>query len=169
MAQRHHAQRSAQRLVERHQQIALHVRTALGEVLGRKSAAARAVRAIGPAAKHLLEKITEAGAAEVELLPGAVEPAAPSRAAGGRPKLRALFPVRAQLVVFFSLGRIAQHLVGLVDLLEFLLGLLLVLGHVRMVLARKFAEGFFNFVLARAARDAEHFVVVFEFHTHDDE
>ena len=169
MAQRHHAQRSAQRLVECHQQISLHVRAALGEFFRRESAAAKAVRAVVPAAEHLLEKITEAGAAEVELLPGAVEPAAPARAAGRRPELRALLPVRAQLVVFLPLGRIAQNLVGLVDLLEFLFRLLFVFGHVRVVLARELAEGFFNFVLARAARDAEHSVVVFEFHTHNAE
>ncbi len=57
-----------------------------------------------------------------------------------RTEIRALLPVRAQLVVLLALFRIAQDFVGFVDLLEFFLGDFFVLGDVGMVLPREFAE-----------------------------
>ena len=72
----------------------------------------------------------------------------------------AMFPVRAKLIVFAALLRIAEHLVGLVDLLEFLLGGLLVLRRVGMKLPGELAEGALDFVLARGLRDPERLVII---------
>src|ERR1035438_913872 len=75
--------------------------------------------------------------------------------AGRRTKVRAGLPVCAEFVVFFALGRVTQDLVGLVDFLEFFLGLLFVFGDVGMILPREFAEGFFQLLGAGRARHAE--------------
>src|SRR5262249_38845852 len=73
-------------------------------------------------------------------------------------------PVRAQFVVFLALRRIAEDLVGLVDLLEAGLGRLVAWVHVGMVLARQLAERLLDLFFARGLRDAERGVVVFEVH-----
>ena len=78
-----------------------------------------------------------------------------------------MLPIRAELVVFPAFLRIAEHLVGLVDLLELLLGRLLVLGHVRVVLARQLAERLLDVLGAGIARHAENRIVVFEFDGHE--
>ena len=108
----------------------------------------------------MLEEIAEAGAAEVELL----RRAASAALAAGVGESAAALPIRAEMVVFPPFFRIAEHFVGFVDLLEFLLGGLFVLGDIRVVLAGEFAERLFDVVLAGIARDTEHGVVVFEFH-----
>src|SRR5687767_12780168 len=74
-----------------------------------------------------------------------------------RTKIRALFPVRAKLVVLLTFFRIAEDLVGFVNFFEFLLGDLFVLGDVGMILPREFPEGFAKVVLAGAARHAQDF------------
>ncbi len=86
--------------------------------------------------------------------------------AGRGTEFRAGFPVRAQFVVFFPLGGIAKDFVGLVDFLEFLLGLLLVFRDVGMKFAGKFAEGFFDVGVAGGARDAENLVIIFVLNGH---
>src|SRR6185436_9452024 len=78
----------------------------------------------------------------------------------------ALVPVGAQRVVLLSLVRIAKNFVRFVDLLETFFGFLFVLRHIRMVLARQFAKGFPNFILARAARYPETLVIILKFHWH---
>jgi hypothetical protein len=57
--------------------------------------------------------------------------------------------------------------VGFVDLLEFLLRPLLVLGDVRMVLPRELAEGLLDVVVRGIPRHAEGLIVVFELHVRD--
>ena len=147
---RHRAHRAAHGLFERDHDVALDVASARGKILFGKTAAR--TRAIGAAAhsrtEHLLEEIAEARAAEFKFM-GLASAAKSARLSGGSParrrtKLRAGFPVRAEFVVFFPLGRIAQDFVGFVDLLEFFLGLLFVLGDVGMKFAREFAEGFLS-------------------------
>src|SRR5690606_24033905 len=71
--------------------------------------------------------------------------------------------VRAQLVVLGALVLVAQHLVGLVDGLEALLGARL-LADVGVVLARQPAVGGLDLRLAGRRLDAEGFVVVLELH-----
>ena len=82
------------------------------------------------------------------------------------PRLRARFPIGAELVEFPAALRIAQDLVGLVDLLEFFLRRFFILGDIGMILARKRAEGLLDFVVRRLGRHAEHLIIIFEFNGH---
>src|SRR5690606_5683017 len=83
---------------------------------------------------------------------------------GRRPEVFAR-PVaaRLELVVGGALVLVAQHLVGLVDRLEALLGAGL-LADVRMVPARQPAVGALDLALARRRLDAEGVVVILELH-----
>ena len=99
-----------------------------------KSAAAKR-RSSAPAAEELLEEIAEAGAAEFKFntaISAAVtmESAARLLSAPSRRRLKSarLIPIRAELIVFLPLLRIAQDFVGFVDLLEFFLRRRLILG-----------------------------------------
>ena len=62
------------------------------------------------------------------------------------------------------LSAIAEHLVGLVDLLELRLGGLVARVHVGMMLAGELAVRLLDLFLRRALGDAERLVVVLEFH-----
>ena len=136
------------------------------------AAAAKAVRAAHPRPEQLLEEIAEARAAKFKVLARHALPAAKRLAAaktagtGRRTEFRAGFPVRAQFVVFFALVRVAEDFVGLVDLLEFFLGLLFVLGDIGMKFTRQLAKSFFDLVLARRARHAEALVIIFVLNGH---
>ena len=66
----------------------------------------------------------------------------------------------AVLVVELAALGVGEHLVGLGELLEALLGRRVVRVGVRVQLAREAAEGLLDLGLARAALDAEHLVVV---------
>src|SRR5438046_1954905 len=83
-----------------------------------------------------------------------------------RTKLRALFPVGSQLVIFLPLFRVAEDFVGLVDFLEPFFGGLFVFGDVGMVLPREFAEGLADLLVARSAFDAQNLVIVPELYRH---
>ena len=72
----------------------------------------------------------------------------------------------AKLVVPGLLVGVGQHLVGLVDLLELLLGLLVAGVHVRVVLAGQLFICFFDLVLRRALADAENLVIISFFLSH---
>jgi hypothetical protein len=65
----------------------------------------------------------------------------------------------AELIVGAPLLGVAEHLVGLVDLLEAVGGAVLVVD-IRMVLPGKTAKGLADIVLAGAAIDAQHLVVI---------
>ena len=79
---------------------------------------------------------------------------------------RTLLPVCTESVVFLAFLRIAENFIRFVDFLEFFLRHLFVLGNVRMVLAGEFAKGFFYFLIAGSAADAECGVIIFEFNRH---
>ena len=126
-----------------------------------------------PRAENLLEEIAEAGAAKLEFkvlaaLAASAKALAAGKAlvAGRRTEFRAGLPIRAKFVVFLALGRVGEDFVGLVDFLEFFLGALFVLRHVGMKFAGEFAEGLFDFVILRGARDAESFVIIFVLNGH---
>ena len=122
-------------------------------------------------AEKLLEKIAEAGAPELKL-----EIAGRIRAAAGAPgmplptrrraKLGALFPIRAQFVIFLALSGVAEDLVSLVDFLEFLFGGLFVFGDVGMVLPGELAKGFANLLVARRSSDAQCLVIILKLDCH---
>ena len=80
-----------------------------------------------------------------------------------------LIPIRAELIVFRAFLGIAQDLVGLVDLLEFLLGrrFFLRLGQVGMVFARELAKSALDLIGAGRFRDAERLVIIPELNRHN--
>src|SRR5258705_8704733 len=172
----HGTNTAARGLLQGHHDVAFNV-TALfgGEVfLGKAAAPAKGRRAPatgGP--ENLLKEIAESSAAELKFVFLAARPAAPGLASAGEgfpawrwTKIRPRIPISAQLIVLLALGRVAEDLVGLVDLLEFFFRLLFVLGNVGMELARELAEGFFDVGLARVARHSEAFIVIFVLNRH---
>src|ERR1700744_5063269 len=98
-----------------------------------------------PATKQLLKETAEPGAIELKVFSTRVTAAkwlaAETARTRRRTKFGTRFPIGPQFVIFFAFVRVGQNLVGLVDFLEFFLGLLLVLGDVGMIFARQFAEG----------------------------
>src|SRR5215471_9137655 len=117
------------RLIQSHQDVTFDIAPGRGRfhVFGMRKTSEPATPSAHRTEK-LLKEIAEAGAAEMEFeilaaLPPAAKrlPATEIFPARWRTKFSAGFPVRAELVIFLPLFRIAQDLVGLVDLLEFLL------------------------------------------------
>ena len=78
-----------------------------------------------------------------------------------------MFPIASQTVVFFPLFGVAQHFVSFVDFLEFFLGSLFILGHVRMILAGQFAKSLADVVVAGGAFHPQRLVIIFEFNRHN--
>ncbi len=115
----------------------------------------------------MLEEIAEARPAEFKF--EAIRHRAAARpfrtSAAGWPAALAI-PVLPEEVVFLAFLRIAQHLVGFVDLFEFFLRSGLVLGDVRVELPSKLAKGLFDLRLRRIPADAQHLIVIPEFHCH---
>src|SRR5262249_17326930 len=68
-----------------------------------------------------------------------------------RREIRAVFPIRPELVVFLALFGIAQNLVGFLYFFEFFFGLLVVRVEVRMIFAGEFAVRLFDFVVFRGS------------------
>src|SRR4029077_16913858 len=119
--------------------------------------------------EEILEEIAEAATATTAVAWAVTRAAAGRRPAPAVAAHHLLFsgaalPVRSEFVVLLALGRIAEDLVGLVDLLEAGLGLLVVGIEVGMMLAGEFAVGRFDFGIRSAAFDAQGFVVVAKFH-----
>src|SRR5207302_8699532 len=83
-----------------------------------------------------------------------------------RTKLRALFPIRPEFVIFLPLLRVAEDFVGLVDVLELFFGGLIAFGAVGMLLSREFAESLANLFVARCRFDAEHPVILPQYYRH---
>ena len=131
---------------------------------------AAAATAARRTSEKCLEKIAEARAAELELLvarAGAIAAIATGETAATRRRTEpaaGLLPIRTEFIVFFPFLRIAENLVGLVDLFEFFLGRFFVLGQIGMVLAGQLAEGLLDFVGRGRFGHAEGFVVVAKFH-----
>src|SRR5947209_2423792 len=168
-AQRHRPSRAVQRFFQGHQDIGFDVgspfRGCLTPAESAKSGAPAA------AAEKGFKKIAKPGAAEFKL--HAATPIRLMEAAAGlrsplwrRLKSAGLVPVRAELIVFLALVRIAQDFVGLIDLLEFFLGRFFVLRDVRMIFAREFSKRAADFVLGRFLRDTERFIIIPELDCH---
>ena len=128
-----------------------------------------------PAAEKRFEEIAEPGSAELELNSAAAIAAPLIKSAAGLllalPLRRRLetagpVPIRAELIVFLPLFRIAQNFVRFVDLLKFFFGGLFVLGHIGVILARQLAKSAANFVLARRFRHPECLVIISELYRH---
>ena len=69
-------------------------------------------------------------------------------------------PCRAELVVELALLRIAEDVVGVGDILEFILGFLVARVDIRMILAREFAVCLANLLLGGASVDSKNLVVI---------
>src|SRR6266487_1410503 len=107
-------------------------------------------------AENRLEKIAEPGSAKFEFDPAAVAPvliksAARLLRAPSRRRLKStwLIPIRAKLIIFLSLFRIAQDFVRLIDLFELFLGGRFVPRDIGMMFSRQLATGGPNIILAR--------------------
>ncbi|MNN72514.1 hypothetical protein D3C81_1885610 [compost metagenome] len=74
-----------------------------------------------------------------------------------------MLAVFAQLVVLGAFFRIAQGFIGLVGLLEFLLGVTL-FADVGVILARELAVGGLDRLVIRSGLYAKNLVIVFEVH-----
>src|SRR5205823_8221021 len=116
------------------------VRFHIGATLGCRRASPESAECgtTAAAAKECFEEIAESSSAELKFHTAAIATPLIKSAAWllALPLRRRLetarpVPIRAELVVFLSLFRVAQNLVRFVDLLKFLLGDLFVLRHVR--------------------------------------
>ena len=114
------------------------------------------------AAKAAAEKAAEdiAQIAEVKAARTAIRAAACARAVAG------VDAREAELVILGPLLGVRENLVGLVDLLELLLGLLVTGVHVRVVLSGQLFICFFDLVLRCALADAEDLIIISFFLCH---
>src|SRR5207248_2250931 len=83
-----------------------------------------------------------------------------------RREVRAIFPVRSELIVLPAFLGVAEDFVCFLDFLELLFGLLVVGIQVRMVLAGKFPVRLLDFVVLGGSRNAQDFVVIAKLHGH---
>ena len=162
-AQGDFTQRPVQRFLEGDKKVGLDV-LAAGRT-GRPASAG--AEALAPAAKEGFEKIAEARAAELEARVARACGGAATMGPVGRAVAGRVVPIGPKRIVAPAFLRIAQDLVGLVDLFESLFGGGFVFRHVGMIEPRKFAEGGLDLVRRGDARDAERLVVVLELHGHD--
>ena len=137
---------SAQRVLEGEVDLGLEVGATAGP-LARLTAAEDVAEAS--------EEVRDVAEVEVEV-PAAAAAAGKSGAPVGR----------AEGVVLLALLGVREHVVGALDLLEALLGLLVARVRVRVVLARELAVGLLDLVLRRALRDAERVVERFRSRRH---
>ena len=136
--------RAGDRLLEGDRYLCLEVLSALGTGFGPRAATARRP------SEEVGEDVAHAGGVlEVEV------PKAPEPAAGAGVRERA-----AAAVVLLALLGVREHVVGLGDLLEARLGLLVVGVAVGVVLARELAVGLLDLLGRRLLLDAERRVVV---------
>ena len=108
----------------------------------------------GAAAEAAAEKAAE-DIAQVSEVEAAVEPAAKAASA-----VVGVHAGEAELIVPGPLAAVAEHLIGLVDLLEPGLRRLVVRVEVRMVLLGELPVCLFNLRLCRALLDAQHFIII---------
>src|SRR5213594_3719776 len=120
-----------------------------------------------------LEEIAEPGSAKFEFDPAVAAPILIKSAArllrppsGTGLKSTRLIPIRAKLIVFLSLLRIAQDFVGFVDFLKLFFGGLFVLRDIGMMFSRQLAKSGANLIFARCLLDAECFVIISKLHRH---
>ena len=117
----------------------------------------------GHAAEKRFEKVAvHSAAAEVLAVEIEVE-ILEARAAG---ELLAMLPVRAELVVHTALLVVLQDFVGLVYLLEPVLGGLVAGVEVRMIFAGKLLVGLRYLIFASRTLNAQQFVIILVFYSH---
>src|SRR3990172_1911992 len=124
--------------------------------------AEQAVEEVGkPAlAKHIVQVATRS----VDAGPAGRVPLAEVKTAARPPRAFPLGIARAEPVVLGALLRVAEDFVGLVDLLELVLGLFIAGVFVRVILLRQLAEGALDFFFGGVLAHAQDVVIVFVFH-----
>src|SRR5438552_1236756 len=164
-AQGHGPHRTVQRFFQGDHNVRFHI----GAAFGCRSASAKPAEcgSASSSTEKCLEEIAEPGPAELELDTAAVATPLIKSAAGllSFPlwwwlEAALPIPIGSKLIIFLPLLRVAQNLVRFVDFLEFFFGGFLVLGHIRVVLARQLAKSAANFVLARRFRHTERLVII---------
>src|SRR5262249_975471 len=83
-----------------------------------------------------------------------------------RLKSARLIPIRAELIVFLPLLRIAQYFVGFIDLLEFFFRGFFILCDFGMIFAREFPECPPDLVVSRRFGNAERLIIISELYRH---
>src|SRR3569623_1527047 len=127
----------------------------------KRRAPTAAMRAAEAASEQTLEEVAEVGGdAARETAAAELEARIPI---GRRTEVLPGLPIAAELIVGRALLRVFQYLVGLADLFEPGLGVLL-LAHVGVVFARELAIAALDLVLRRIAGHAQDFVIVLVFH-----
>jgi hypothetical protein len=161
------SRRPVQDFVERHQNVALNVLSALGERRSIHAISPRAVETTAwttPARKELLEEITEARA--VEMVFGTVCGTPAESVLRLRCLSFGMIPIRSQFVILFPFLRVAENFIRLVEFLEVFLSGFLVFGDIGMVLSGEFAERLFDRFSTCVSMHAENLVIILEFNGH---
>src|SRR6266446_4205723 len=143
-----------ERFLERNHNVSFNIVTALRRRRSAPESSSPKCGVSAATAKKRFEEVAETGAVKFKFnttISAAVTIISAARLLrapiGWRLEASGLIPIRAQLIVFLPLLRIAQYLIRFVDLFEFLLGGFFVLRHIRMVLARQFPECALDFVV----------------------
>jgi hypothetical protein len=125
------------------------------------AAALRAVATTAAAATSTAEELLEdATAAAAEDLAEDIEGIVEATATGGGAAHAASEGGVAVAIIGGAFLIVAEHVVGLSDLLELAFGALVIRVFVRVKLHRELAVGFFQILGGNVARDAEHFVII---------
>src|SRR2546426_11241019 len=122
-------------------------------------------RAAAPS-EQVFKKVAETAAEALFPCPG---PTSRMAAARRRREIHAVFPARTELIILLAFFRIAEHLVGLVDLLKFFLSHFLLRRRVlqiRVILARELAVGIPDRLRGCITRNAQDLVVISIFDAH---
>src|SRR3989454_11020321 len=116
--------------------------------------------------ERALKKIAKTAAEALLPCPG---PTSRMTAARRRREIHAVFPARTELIILLAFFRIAEHLVGLVDLLKFFLSHFLLRRRVlqiRVILACELAVGIPDRLRGCITRNAQDLVVISIFDAH---
>src|SRR5207244_7055375 len=169
-AQRNRPGRTVESFFQRDHDVGFHVGPAFGCRL--TPAESTESRSAAPAAEKRFEEIAESSSAKFELDPAVTAPLVKSAFGGVCPPSRRRLksarpvPIGPELIVLLPLFRVAQYLVGFVDLLKFLFRRLFVLGDIGMMFPRQLAKCGANFILGGRFRDTECFVIVSKLNWH---
>src|SRR6266404_4691649 len=172
-AQRDCSGRSVQRFFKCDHDVGFDIGATLrSRLTSAKSAESRAAAAT---AEKCFEEVAEPRSVELELNSAAIAAPLIKSAAGllslPLPVGRWLeptrtIPIRAELIVFFTLFGIAQHLVGFVDFLKFFLGGLFILGDIGMIFPGQLAKSATDLLLGGGFRNTECLVIISELYWH---
>src|SRR5438034_7489626 len=172
-AQRDCSGRSVQRFFKWDHDVGFDIGAALRRRLtSAKSAESRAAAAT---AEESFEEVAEPRSVELELNSAAIAAPLIKSAAGllslPLPVRRRLeparsIPIRAELIVFLALFRIAKHLIGFVDFLKFFFGRLFIFSNIGMIFPRQLAKCTANLVVSGRFRNTKCLIIISELYGH---